>query len=97
MLTRIAVCCGTHAVAPPGKRLFSRGTETAYKIEDPAAAAWGHEITGVYYLGLGQFDQASERFEKAIDGYRRLGDWQHWGENVAAHAQAAYYCGDIPR
>ena len=88
---------GLAQLHPLAKGYSRGGLETAYKIEDPAAAAWGHEITGVYYLGLGQFDQASERFEKAIDGYRRLGDWQHWGENVAAHAQAAYYCGDIPR
>lgn len=79
------------------KSYAREGLETARQIDDPAATAWGQGVTGVYYLGLGQFDEASRQFEKAIDGYRRLGDWQHWGENVAAHAQSAYFHGDIPR
>jgi class 3 adenylate cyclase/tetratricopeptide (TPR) repeat protein len=63
---------------------------------DPAAAAWVQEVTGVYQLGMAELASSRASFARAIEIYERIGDWQHWGENVAAAAQAAYFQGDVP-
>ncbi|MBM4089269.1 MAG: hypothetical protein FJ276_07550 [Planctomycetes bacterium] len=77
------------------ERYASLGLAVATEVLDPAAAAWVHEATGLYRVGLGALDAAGECFQRAIEIFVRLGDWQHWGESVAALAQAAYFRGEF--
>jgi class 3 adenylate cyclase/tetratricopeptide (TPR) repeat protein len=85
---------GLHSLA---RGYAADGQTVAQIVDEPAATAWVLEATGIYYLGLGQCEEAQSRFEKAIAICQRIGDWQHWGESMAASAQAAYYRGDFQR
>ena len=46
-------------------------------------------------VGMGQCDEAQLKFAPAIELNSQIGDWQHWGETMAASAQAAYFLGDF--
>ena len=71
------------------------GQATANAVDDAAATAWVNEVTGIYCLGMGLCDEAHAKFWPAIEICERIGDWQHWGEIMAANAQAAYLGGDF--
>jgi class 3 adenylate cyclase/tetratricopeptide (TPR) repeat protein len=80
----------------PFARSYARDAlEISRMIDDASATAWVLEATGIYHLGIGQCREANVRFEQAIELCRRTGDWQHWGELMAASAQAFYYTGDL--
>ena len=66
------------------------GRATARAVDDPSATAWVMQVDGVYQLGLANLEQSQRTLLQAIDINQRLGDWQHWGECVAAAAQVAY-------
>ncbi len=85
---------GIHRLA----RSYARdGKAIAELVDDPLSSAWVLEMTGIYQQGIGQLEAAEKSFAEAIDISRRLGDWTHWGETVAAAAQAAYYLGHFER
>ena len=85
---------GLHRVA----NSYARSAEaTAQETGDPGALAWVREATGIYQLGIGQLDAAQGLLDDAAQRYRQMGDWQHWGEAMAAGAQAAYFCGQFQR
>lgn len=79
---------------PLARSYANAGQATAQIVDDASATAWVLEATGIYYLGLGKCHQARTRFAAAIEICERIGDWQHWGETMAASAQACYYCGE---
>lgn len=83
---------GIHRLA---RAYTNEGEATARALDDLAAIAWVYEVSGIYNLGIGACTEAQSRFEQALAICERIGDWQHWGETMAPHAQAAYYCGDF--
>ena len=82
---------------PLARAYATYATDAGEKVGDPSASAWVLEATGVYYLAMGHCDEAQSRFEPSIELWKRIGDWQHWGETMALSAQAAYFRGDFPR
>ncbi len=87
-----AALAGIHPLA----RAYARnGQEIARIVGDISASAWVREATGIYCIGMGQCDKAQLEFAQAIELNSQIGDWQHWGETMAASAQAAYFLGDF--
>jgi tetratricopeptide (TPR) repeat protein len=83
---------GIHPLA----RSYSRDAQRiAAAAQDLSATAWVQQACGIYQLGLGQLDTALDCFSKAATVYRQIGDWTHWGETVAAAAQAQYHRGSV--
>jgi tetratricopeptide (TPR) repeat protein len=70
---------------------------TAQRIGDPMATAWVWGAAGISAIGMGEPAEARAALHNAIQIYRQLGDWQHWGECMAMLAQAAYTAGDFAR
>jgi class 3 adenylate cyclase/tetratricopeptide (TPR) repeat protein len=83
---------GIHVLA----RAYQReGPATARALKDPSALAWVLEVSSVYGIGAGRITESEVELEEAVDICEQLGDWQHWGENKAVLAQAAYFRGDF--
>ena len=70
---------------------------TAQLIGDPVATAWVWGAAGISAIGMGEAAEAQAVLPNAIEIYRQLGDWQHWGECMAMLAQAAYSAGEFQR
>lgn len=85
---------GLHSLA---RDYAASGQQVSQEAHDAAATAWVFEATGIYWLGIGKCPEAQARFEPAIEICAGIGDWQHWGEAMAASAQAAYFAGDFRR
>jgi tetratricopeptide (TPR) repeat protein len=86
---------GLAGLHPLARSYANDGRTTAQAVDDASAIAWVHEATGIYLLGMGSCTEAQQNFWPAIEICQRIGDWQHWGETMAASAQASYLGGDF--
>ncbi len=79
-------------------RAYARDAQaTAQAVDDPTSMAWVKGAEGISALGMGRGAAAQKALTEAISLYRRLRDWQHWGECMAMMAQATYCVGDARR
>ena len=85
---------GLHRLAQAYRR---DALATANAVGDPTAIGWVMFAAGLSALGMGQSAEADAALAKAVELFRRLGDWQHWGECMAMTGQAAYAAGDFRR
>lgn len=69
--------------------------DTAAGIDQLSARAWVLEVTGLYRLGIGQWEKAREALNQAVEIYDRLEDRAHWRESLALLAEATFHQGDF--
>ena len=66
----------------------------ASEITDTATRIWVLQLTGMYDLGIGRWDEARGNLERAVGLSRRLGDWRRWEESSGELARVDYYLGN---
>ena len=72
-----------------------RAFEVASGLDDVATRTWVLQLTGMYDLGIGQWERSRANLEEAVAIDRRLGDWRRWEEASGELARLDYYLGDF--
>jgi class 3 adenylate cyclase/tetratricopeptide (TPR) repeat protein len=100
----LAKACGSLCIAtglvplrPLAEGYRRRARAIARNVGQMAALAWVLEVTAVYDMGTGKWEEVSAALEEAIALFRRLGDHSHVGECLAVLGAAAYAQGDAAR
>ncbi len=94
----LAVMCVASGLVPLhsqaeayGKRAF----EVASALDDLTTRAWVLQLTGMYYLGVGRWDESRKNLEQAVELNKKLGDWRRWEESSGELARLEYYAGEF--
>jgi hypothetical protein len=69
----------------------------AGEIGHLGAEAWALQMRGMHSLGIGEWEAAQSRLERAVDLFGRLGDHSHRGQCLSILAQQAYFQGQFSR
>jgi tetratricopeptide (TPR) repeat protein len=81
----LAVMCVASGLVPAHRlaEVYRRlAFEVLERIEDVPARAWVLQLTGMYDLGIGRWDRASESLAEAVAINRWLGNWRQWEESL---------------
>jgi tetratricopeptide (TPR) repeat protein len=71
--------------------------EAIDSVSDLGARAWVLELTGIYSMTIGEWNQAREDLEQAVELAHRIGDWRRWEESLSALSQWNYFQGNLTR
>ena len=92
-LAVMCVACGL----VPAHRLAglyrARAFEVLARVDDPPSRAWVFQLTGMYALGVGDWDLGRSNLEQAVAIDRALGDWRRWEEASGELARLDFYLG----
>ncbi len=92
-LAVMCVACGL----VPAHRLAglyrARAFEVLDRVDDPPSRAWVFQLTGMYALGVGDWDLGRSNLEQAVAIDRALGDWRRWEEASGELARLDFYLG----
>ncbi|HEX2620495.1 MAG TPA: protein kinase, partial [Phototrophicaceae bacterium] len=74
-----------------------RSIEVARQVNDDPALGWACFLAGVYYTGVGKWEQARERLEEAFVINERVGDLRRWETSISTHTVLCTYIGQYQR
>ncbi len=92
----LAVMCVASSLIPIHRlaRSFARRAfDSAVRIDCLATRAWVRLLAGMYYLGIGRWDEGREYLADAVALARDLGDWRRWEEALGELARLDFYAG----
>ena len=93
--TNMCITTGTipfHALAEVYGR---RARETAESMGHPPTLGWMLEVTSLYRIGLGQWEEAQEGLNRAVEIFHRLGARGRWEESLGLLGYVFYHQGDF--
>ncbi len=94
-----SMCLGL-AIAPQRRlaRIYARLTrDMVAQIADEEARAWALEVLSLYHCGIGEWTDALEAANQAIEIARALGDRRRMEEAMVTPTLVAHYQGDLER
>ena len=94
-LAIMCIACGLVPAHRLAEVYRERAFEVASGLDDLAVRAWVLQLTGMYDLGIGQWERSRANLEEAVAIDRRLGDWRRWEEASGELARLDYYLGDF--
>lgn len=93
----MCVAAGLIPLRPLAAAYDRRAHEAAEAIGDREAIAWVSELTGIYWLGVGDWERARRNLDRAVAIAHEQGDWRRWEESVGELARLDFLTGDYPR
>lgn len=93
----MAIATGSLALHPLADAYIRQAHATAEEVGDLTTRAYVFNNSGLYWVGMGRWQDARLVLEQAADICDQLGDRRRWGTNWTLLAQVAYYEGDFAR
>ncbi len=93
----MTIATGSLGLHPLAAAYSRRALTTAEQKGDLNTRSYVYSITGLYRVGMGNWDEARLVLEQGVDISERLGDRRQWGNTWTLLAQLAYYEGDFVR
>ncbi|MEW5872297.1 MAG: BTAD domain-containing putative transcriptional regulator [Chloroflexota bacterium] len=83
---------GLHALA---SSYYHRAKTITYNLEDALTRAYVYQITGIYDICIGQWENARQALCYAAEIYKRLGYQHQWGECIMPQSVIAFSQGQF--
>jgi len=93
----LSLALGLVGAGPIARMLQWRAHAVAAQVQDLAAAAWAHEMQGVYEAGIGKWHAAEHAFTEAGEVWRRQGDRRRWEECLTLLGMTRFHAGETAR
>ncbi|MCC7446319.1 MAG: AAA family ATPase [Anaerolineae bacterium] len=97
LYSSMCIAAGVAGLHRPAEVYARLARETAQRLNDVPTMAYVLLTVGLYGVGVGQWKQVQDSFERAGAMYQRLGDRRDWGDSLIAFMFAAYFRGQFDR
>ncbi len=89
-LTAATIPCRTLA-----ESYVRKARETVEQVDHLPSSAWVHLTTGIYHVGVANWQTARENLTAALDLYRQLGDDRNFGTAATVLGGSYYFAGNF--
>lgn len=98
-LSRAFANMGLTAATIPFRNLsesyMRRAREIVDRVDHRPSSAWVHFTTGIYHVGLGNWELARASLNQALDLYQQLGDYRNFGTASTVLGGSFYFAGNF--
>jgi tetratricopeptide (TPR) repeat protein len=90
---------GLTAATIPCRKLaesyFRQARGTVDQVDHLPSSAWVHLTTGMYHVGVANWELARDNLTQGLDLYRQLGDYRNFGTTSTVLGGSYYFAGDF--
>lgn len=74
----MGVMCSVIPLHRQAAHYATRAVEVGRNLHEPVALGWACYLSGVFYVGVGEWEKALTNLHEAIDIHKRIGDLRRW-------------------